>query len=323
MRADGTAYTAFLASHAAPLLALSLYVSSANYRAATRPAYSRVLPLPLPWTEPPAVRAAHARRAAHLGMSRLDTDAAAAAPEEREEARAAREGWVTVPASLRSGGKRTGAGPRSLGLGPDLKARIRLEALAAEVFDVLAEVDWEAQAAELRCLGFAYLALMAVPELPRPWLREIMEQGYAGLRGFVERFRKQVFGAGVKALPWAAVEEEEDGQSRSAVKLGVRFARGVLAEVPWLGEQWCGWWAARKKRQERKRRGLETAPSGDLFLFSGVGMALMAVGAGIFFYRGLPPFGAAVQLWRKPVVTLSSLGAAGAMFSGAFYGMDV
>ncbi|KXX83120.1 Metaxin-1 [Madurella mycetomatis] len=320
-QADSTAYTAFLTSHAAPLLALSLYVSSANYRAATRPAYSHVLPLPLPWTEPPAVRAAHARRAAHLGMSRLDTDAAAALAE-REEARAAQEGWVTVPASLRSGGKKKGAGPGSLGLGSDLKTRIQLEALVTEVFDVLVEVDWEAQMASLRCLGFAYLALMAVPEVPRPWLREIMERRYAGLREFVESFRRGVFGAGAKALPWVA-EEEEDGQSRSAVTLGARFARGVLAEVPWLGEQWCGWWVARKKRQERKRRGLETIPSGDLLLFSGVGMALMAVGAGIFFYRGLPPFGAAVQLWRKPVMTLGSLGAAGAMFSGAFYGMDV
>ncbi|GAB1309995.1 hypothetical protein MFIFM68171_00205 [Madurella fahalii] len=322
--ADSTAYTAFLTSHAAPLVSLSLYVSSANYGGATRPAYSRVLPFPLPWTEPPAVRAAHARRAEHLGLSSLDTDADAAAEraEAREEARAAREGWVTVPASLKTPATKGGAAGGLLGLAPEQKARIRLESVAAEVLDVLGEVDWDGQTCVLKCLGFAYLALMAVPEVPRPWLREVMERRYGGLREFVEGFRREVFGSGVKELPWVE-EKEEGGQSASVVKVGARFARGVLAEVPWLGEQWCGWWAARKKRQERKRRGLKTGSSGDLLLFSGIGMTLMAVGAGVFFYRGLPPFGAAVQLWRKPVVTLSSLGAAGAMFSGAFYGMDV
>jgi hypothetical protein len=47
-----------------------------------------------------------------------------------------------------------------------------------------------------------------------------------------------------------------------------------------------------------------------------------AVSAGVFFYRGLPRFGEAVQVWRKPTVTLSAFGAAGAMFSGAMYGLD-
>lgn len=325
-QADGTAYAAFLSARAAPLLALSLYASPANYAGATRPALGRPLPFPLPWTEPPALRAAHARRAAPLGRAaglRVDTDVAVAGGEEEEEQGMEKEmaarGWVALPAALGNNQKKKGVAAM---LAPEQKARIRLEALAADVLDVLAEVDWERQAVGLRCLGFAYLALMAVPDLPRPWLREVVERRYGALLGFVERFRGEVFGgAGVDAdadaLPWA----EEDGQSRSAVAVGVRFARGVLAEVPWLGEQWCRWWAARKRRQERKRRGLETGPSGDLLLFSGIGAALMAVGASIFFYRGLPPFGAPVQIWRKPMVTLSSFGAAGAVLSGALYGL--
>ncbi|CAK7269979.1 hypothetical protein SEPCBS119000_003852 [Sporothrix epigloea] len=72
--ADATAYSAFLRAEAAPLLALSLYVSSANWIATTRPAYSRILPFPLTWIEPPAIRASHAAGAAHLGFSSLDTD---------------------------------------------------------------------------------------------------------------------------------------------------------------------------------------------------------------------------------------------------------
>lgn len=72
--ADTTAYAAFLRAEAAPLLALSFYVSSANWVATTRPAYSHILPFPLTWIEPPAIRAAHAASAAHLGFSSLDTD---------------------------------------------------------------------------------------------------------------------------------------------------------------------------------------------------------------------------------------------------------
>ncbi|ERS96461.1 hypothetical protein HMPREF1624_07373 [Sporothrix schenckii ATCC 58251] len=72
--ADATAYSAFLRAEAAPLLALSFYVSSANWIAATRPAYSRILPFPLTWLEPPAIRASYAASAAHLGVSSLDTD---------------------------------------------------------------------------------------------------------------------------------------------------------------------------------------------------------------------------------------------------------
>ncbi|CAK7212606.1 hypothetical protein SBRCBS47491_001523 [Sporothrix bragantina] len=72
--ADATAYTAFLRAEAAPLLALSLYVSSANWVATTRPAYSHILPFPLTWIEPPSIRASHAAGAVHLGFSSLDTD---------------------------------------------------------------------------------------------------------------------------------------------------------------------------------------------------------------------------------------------------------
>jgi hypothetical protein len=59
-----------------------------------------------------------------------------------------------------------------------------------------------------------------------------------------------------------------------------------------------------------------------LLLLLGAGLGLTAVGAGVFLYRGLPPFGEAVQVWRKPLATLGSFGAAGAMFSGALYGID-
>ncbi|KAL2015838.1 hypothetical protein VTK56DRAFT_4706 [Thermocarpiscus australiensis] len=321
--ADGTAYAAFLTAHAAPLLALSLYVSSANYAAATRPAYTAVLPFPLPWTEPPARRAAMARRAAHLGLSSLDADAdadAAAAVaersergkmEEQQQARvvaAATAGWVSVPSRKTM----TVAGM----LSPEQKARIRLEGLAAEVLDVLEEVEWDGQTVALRSLAFGYLALMLVPDVPRPWLREVMETRCPRLCEFVGGFRREVFGEGT-ALPWA-----EDAASGSVVAVAARFARGLLAEVPAIGGQWSRWWAARKKREALGWKGRKPDSSGDLLMFAGAGLALVATSAGIFFYRGLPPFGAALQTWRKPSLTLSSFGAAGAVFAEAFYGVE-
>ncbi|KAK4100754.1 hypothetical protein N658DRAFT_472870 [Parathielavia hyrcaniae] len=320
--ADSTAYTAFLTAHAAPLLSLSLYVSSANYAAATRPAYSAVLPLPLPWTEPPAVRAAMARRAEHLGMSSLDTDAASASTAEEDggskrSAMVGMEGWVDVPGAaavrIRRSSKMAGVAGS---LSPEQKRRIRLEGLAGEVLDVLGEVAWEGQEVGARCLAWGYLALMLLPDVPRPWLREIMEGRYSGLCEFVREFKAEVFPAGGE-LPWV-----EGGETQSAIGVGARFARGVLAEVPVIAEQWTRWWAGRNRRQVMASKGPRTQGGGDVLLPLGAGLGLTAVGAGVFFYRGLPPFGEAVQVWRKPVVTLSSFGAAGAMFSGAFYGLD-
>ncbi|SPQ17757.1 5b167baf-9e21-4560-af0f-6a3f10846933 [Thermothielavioides terrestris] len=313
--ADSTAYTAFLTAHAAPLLALSLYVSSANYAAATRPAYSAVLPLPLPWTEPPAARAAMARRAAHLGVSdALDADAHADAHGVRRVAEDG--GWVTVPAALGGGSRKKRVGGVQGMLRAEQKARIRLEGLAEEVLDVLGEVEWEGKGCGIRCLVFGYLALMVMPEVPRPWLREVTQARYQGLWEFVVGFKREVFPEG-RTLPWA-----QEKAACSAVAVGMRFVRGVLGEVPLVGELWSRWWTARKMSQVLGGQGTQTRSGGDLLLLLGAGLGLAAVSAGAFFYRSLPPFGEAVQVWRKPVVTLSSLGAAGALFSGAFYGVD-
>lgn len=275
--------------------------------------------MPLPWTEPPAARAAMARRAAHLGMSALDTDSAAAASSGERRIRE-EDGWIAVPAAgmaKKGGGGGGGGGSVKEALGPEERARIRLEALAADVLDVLRDVDWERQTAAARCLAFGYLALMLVPEVPRPWLREVMERRYRGLCQFVRRFRRDVLADGKAALPWA-----EGAAGGSVAAVAARFLRGVMAEVPVVGGLWSRWWAARTKRRALARKGIKTGSSGDALVLVGSGLAMLAAGAGVFFYRSLPPFGAEVQVWRKPVVALSSFGAAGALLSGALYGVD-
>ncbi|KAK3938910.1 Metaxin-1 [Diplogelasinospora grovesii] len=311
-RADGAAYTTFLTAHAAPLLALSLYVSSANWAETTRPAYSAILPMPLPWTEPSAVRAAMARRAEHLGMSSLDTDAAEEAAAKTEEAGLA-AGWVHVPAALRRPKKTV-----KDSLIPEQRSRIRLEGLATDVYDVLAEADWENQTTEARCLAFAYLALMLKPDVPRPWLSEVMRRRYQPLCEFVEEFSKECFENGsTPLLPWG-----DSAANSSALGVASRFTKTLLHDVPGLGDEWQRWSLQRQQnRQREKNEGVvvsaSSSSSNDLLLMAGTSITLAAVGAGAWFYRSLPPFGAPVQTWVKPLTGLGAFGAAGVMFSMA------
>ncbi|KAK0630191.1 Tom37 C-terminal domain-containing protein [Bombardia bombarda] len=331
--ADATAYSAFLTAHAAPLLALSLYVSSANWAATTRPAYSAILPFPLPWIEPSAVRAAMADRAGHLGMSSLDTDAADAEKGSGDSVSSA--GWVQVPASLRS---KMAATSVKEALTPEQASRIRLDGMAADVLDVLAEVEWEPASATavdeattttaVRCLAFAYLALMLLPDVPRPWLKDVMRARYPGLCDFIGRFAIDCFSAGGAGgpLPWAT-SSSGGSSSNSVGGVCARFAHGLAGEMPLVGRQWRRWWTQRGKKQqpeEQHQKGLgkqtvvtrNGSKNKDVLLLAGAGLATLAVvNAAVFWYRALPPFGAPVQTWRLPLVSLSTLGAAGAMFA--------
>ncbi|KAK3355649.1 Tom37 C-terminal domain-containing protein [Neurospora tetraspora] len=340
VHADSQAYKALLTSSAAPLLALSLYVSSANYSETTRPAYSTILPFPLPWAEPLAVRAAMAARAAHLGMSSLDTDAEMERLEKEEREREA-AGWVQIPKALRKAvGQNTGVKGQ---LSPEMKRRIKLEGLAAEVFDVFGEIDFldeeEGQeedkegerrikvSLETKCLAFAYLALMLLPEVPRPWLKEVLQRKYAGLCEFVVEYRRKTFPDSGKVLPWADKESDPAvSASDSALSVVARFVRAVVDDIPTLGREWSRWWALRQRRVAEEtstetqlvaRRSV--GESERSLLLAGVGLTLLAVnvvGLGIYWYRYRGLLGAPLQTWHRPLVGLGSFGAAGAMFAG-------
>ncbi|KAK0632781.1 Tom37 C-terminal domain-containing protein [Immersiella caudata] len=295
--ATTTAYTAFLTSHAAPLLALSLYVSSANWSSTVRPAYSKILPFPLGWTEPPAIRTAMSRRAEHLGMSSLDTDAM----EEKEEAEreaAAAQGWMSAPKGI---GKGRGVGGAMV---PEQRARIRLEGLAKEVLDVLGEVDWKGEGVEagVRCLVWAYLALMVVPEVPRGWLVETVRGKYTRLGEFVDWGREEWFGTGVEGLPWRERMAEE-----TVVSVGGRFVNGLMGDIPGFGEPWRRWWARRKLKVTGRVDALQEG-SGELWQMAGMGVALMV---GALLWRKLPQLGQPLQIWQKPLPGFLGLGAAG------------
>lgn len=320
-RADSTAYATFLAAHAAPLVALSLYVSSENWVTATRPAYSAILSFPLTWTEPPAVRATASRRAAHLGLSELDTDAEPEPPATAEERRRKEQQssiLAQIPQSLRM--RRRGVRGA---LAPEQAARIRLEGAAAECLSVLADLKGEkrfflsddGQPTALDCLAFGHLALMLVPELPRPFLRDTMRRRYAGLCSFVEHVRRECFTQkGDDDLPWAT-------KPPSVLELGSRFAFAALGSIPGVGEEWHRWTMSRRRAAEDKGQawsveaarelGSSSAAAEWLLTAAGVlsGVALLG---GLAFCRGLLPFGSPVVRYERERKGLRGFGAAGA-----------
>lgn len=315
-RADSAAYAAFLAGTAAPLLALSLYVSSANWAGTTRPAYSTVLPFPLTWTEPLAARRRMCHVADHLGLSDLNIDDTPDENASRSAADQDARGFLKIPERLR---------PRKTGvkafLSPEQTNLFRLEAAARECLGALADLkgqghhvndgdDGEGDGAAgrrfllghgkptaLDCLAFGYLALMLVPEVPRPWLRDAMRRRYDCLCVFVDGVRDELFGGDVMAsLPWrpAGFGDEAGGPWRAT-----RFARGALrAAVP-------GRWLTRV--------GDAGASGSGAVLAAALGSSVTALGlvGSVLLYRHLSPFGSVLYRWETQ---RRGFGAAGAFF---------
>ncbi|KAK4208829.1 Tom37 C-terminal domain-containing protein [Rhypophila decipiens] len=356
VQADSTAYKAFLTDQATPLISLSLYVSSANWAATTRPAYSKILPFPLPWTEPTAIRAAMSARAADLKLSSLDTDAEA---EKAEAAAKADPSWVHVPESIKKSMAQRRKNAVREKLTPEERSRIRLEGVTAEVLDVLVgalaskeedekevygkeedsdELPEETTTLEFRCLAFGYLALMLLPEVPRPWLREIMEAKYPGLCDFAREFaggRYGILGTGhstERKLPWAEVKNTKSEGLSTTARQGhtlsgvlTRYVQGLVRIIPLVGEEGSRWWTQRRAGAVRTPTTTESQAlvamrkaNKDLVWMTTGGLSLAGITAGLFYlYQGLLPFGAPVQTWRAPVsIGLTGLGAAGAMFAG-------
>lgn len=310
-KADSTAYTAFLASTGPPLIALSLYVSSANWAAATRPAYSSVLPFPLTWTEPLALRSRMCAVADHLGLSDLNIDDEPEETKARTSGEDAR-GFLKIPERLRP--RRTGV---RASLSPEQTNLFRLEAAGRECLGVLAGLKEQhdegrflfggERPTALDCLALGYLALMLAPEVPRPWLRDLLRRRYECLCVFVDGVRDELFGGDVAALPWREQTGTTTRTAEGAPWRATRFVRGVIGSaVPgdWLlGEEGenavAGASSGTRSRAVVALRALCNS-------LAGVGL----VGS-VLLYRHLSPFGATLYRWEGQ---RRSFGAAGAFF---------
>ena len=307
-KADTTAYISFLKASAAPLVALSLYVSSANWAATTRPAYSDVLPFPLTWVEPVSIRRQMCDTAEHLGLSDLNIDDERTADQVQGSATSeSTDGFLKIPERLRP--RRRGV---KAALSPEQTASFRLEAVARETLGVLADLKGNVGLGDERfffgsdkpttldCLAFGYLALMLVPEVPRPWLRDVMRRRYECLALFVDNTRDELFGGDVaSSLPWQQQRQLSTGNGSWKV---TRFARGVLKTT--VPQDWLISHHSPSEKRQHKGKPLLAALGGSAAVLSMVGSVLL--------YRHLMPFGSALYRWETQ--RRMAFGAAGAFF---------
>lgn len=242
--------------------------------------------------------------AAHLGLADLNIDDQPDDERRRQQVEDTR-GFLKVPERLR-----TARGVRAA-LAPEHAAVFRLEAAAVECLSVLADLKGQERGrfffegerpTALDCLAFGYLALMLVPEVPRPWLRNLMRRRYDCLCVFVDGVRDELFGGDVASLPW--VTGRVDGEPWRMT----RFARGVVeAAVPddWLvaessvrdeGKPWAG----------KKKSNTAVVLAAVVNSVAGLGL----VGS-VLLYRHLSPFGSAFYRWE---LQRMNYGAAGAFF---------
>lgn len=218
-------FSSFVESQGQALLDLSLYVSSENYNAVTRPLFSTIQSFPLTWIAPQKLRAAAKARTAHLGLSALDIDADDAAPPAEPS---------VVPESLRRPQQPTVTS--LLAAHPESAAQIRLAALATAFFAPLQHLRGQrrffvaARPTSLDCLALGYLALALFPDLPSPWLADCLRRDFPQLCAFVHDAQRLFFGGAVAladaglALPEVADAERE------------RRARGKGA-LPWTRDE--------------------------------------------------------------------------------------
>jgi len=302
-RADITAYTSFVTSHLAPLLSLSLYVSSANWAATTRPAYSALLSFPLTWTVPPLIRQNACLKTEHLGLAELDTDF------DPNGGLHLSTGKEHLPESFRRH-LPDGVGRRSVReeMTPEQKTAIRLFALAEEALGAFAEMLKEGswlvgdEATELDCLAFGYLALMKDAPVPRAFLKDWIEEKAPQLFAFVDRVKE----AHLQDLP--VVETPP----RTFLKVTKRTLDSCLLNTPGVGEHYAA------EVRQRAEKGITGLDGRAIFLTLSLMITGAAAGYGVYFYRSMPKFGARTQLWKAGGASkLSQFGNLGVMLDSA------
>lgn len=201
--ADSTALTSFITTHAPTLLSISLYVSSENYRHATRPAFTALLPWHSNYILPPRRRAAARAMTDHLNISSIDVDSvhednnSSLGGVGKDPNQQGFEAQAKDRASLLLPRKDT---VRSLLQRPEHAAIFRLHAVAEEFFAPLRDMMGEEkdyllgteESTEVDCLAYGFLSLMLFPDVPQAWLAKTMKEKHGNLVRFVERMHKKL-----------------------------------------------------------------------------------------------------------------------------------
>ncbi|PWI72641.1 metaxin [Purpureocillium lilacinum] len=302
------AFMTYLDAHAAPLVDLSLYASAANWAATTRPAYSALLSFPLTWTVPTLIRAEAIKRVEHLGLAELDTDFD---PNAGLHLSAGRD---ALPETFRrhlplTRAKKTVREEMT----PEQIVAIRLLGLAEDCLTTLDKFMSEGgsdekhprffdetQVSTLDCLAYGYLALMVKPQVPRSFLRDLLETKMPRLVKFVDDMLPT-------DLPWAAPEVP------SLLTSSARVLDSVIRHTPGVGDHYAN------EMRQRAEKGTTGIDQRAVVLFMALAATGAALGYGYHAYKTLQPFGARSQLWRAQRGTskLSQFGDLGSMLNSA------
>ncbi|KAI1334122.1 outer mitochondrial membrane transport complex protein-domain-containing protein [Xylariaceae sp. FL0016] len=296
--ADVLAYSSFLAARGGGLLALSLYASHSAWSNMTRPAYSNLLPFPLTWTVPLAIRAAALEKADHLGLAYLAAEIEL--DESLDPVETTSTGFIRLRQSLSP----------AKAMAPEQTAAIRFRHLAEDFYSTLdhlrADKDFLLRDREpptsLDFLAYGYLSLMHV-ETPRPVLKQALVNKHGYLLGLLRQIDVRIANATVSRRP---------PPPRQASSVIVGFASDVLENVPGAGEVW-----------RRRRRGDFNHDTSDLdqaasFISLSVGSAiagLATIGAAVFL-GGSSPQGASTHRFEpqgEEKTGLQRFGEAGTM----------
>ncbi|KAI1818221.1 hypothetical protein GGS20DRAFT_529014 [Poronia punctata] len=273
--ADVLAYSAYLGTRGSGLVALSLYASPNAWVELTRPAYSTLLPFPLTWTIPTAIRAAAVEKAEHLGMGYLAAEA------EADEA-AAKVATETTPTGFMR--IREKLGPRK-SMQPEQTAAIRFQQLADDFFTTLDDLRGSKtyllgtdEPSSLDFLAYGYLALMNV-RTPYPILANSLVADGRNSMQFLQMMEK-------KTREYPILPQQI--RPRGLPKTMAQFADGAVENLAGVGESWKRWRHGGIKPSE----GEQVDNTAQVLLAVGGAITgLAAVGAALLF-RALPPFGA-------------------------------
>lgn len=282
--ADLLAYSSYLNTRGSGLVALSLYASPNAWVELTRPAYSALLPFPLTWTIPTAIRATAIDKAESLGMGYLAAEA------EADEAAATGSGAETTPTGFLR--LRQQLGPRK-SMQPEQTAAIRFQQLADDFFITLDDLRSSRKyllgtpsPSSLDFLAYGYLALMKV-QTPYPILaRTLMSNNRPSIQ-FLQMMEAALQGS---ALPRQA------SRPRGLPGTMSIFADGAIESIAGVGESWRRW---RHGGIKSDQEGNIQNPTQILLVVGGAVASLAAVGAAVLFHW-LTPFGEITHRFEAP-----------------------
>ncbi|KAI0975392.1 Tom37 C-terminal domain-containing protein [Xylaria arbuscula] len=297
--ADLLAYSSYLSTRGSGLVALSLYASPNAWVELTRPAYSALLPFPLTWTIPTAIRAAAIEKAENLGMGYIAAEA------EADEAAAKGGAETTSTGFLRL---RQQLGPKK-SMQPEQTAAIRFTQLADDFFTTLSDLKGnkkfllgKIKPSSLDFLAYGYLALMKV-QTPYPILARSLT---ANIRLSMQFFQTMEIETQRHSLP------RRESRPRELPRTMFLFADGAIESIAGAGESWRRWRRGGIKSDEGEVS--SQSPAQALVAVGGAFVGLAAVGAAVLL-RGLTPFGAATHRFEAPKeeTGLNRFGEVGAM----------